>query len=139
MTEQTDIGKNGAPTEEKSEKTEEIPTWDWSKARMSDEDLKEFVLDYCDRRIFTDQHITSGRVRDVGMVFMVLGLGAGAGMRKEDIDQVGLIWEHMSKAGPRAINGMPTFLSARLMHKDDWERARKAIKRELDRRKEIEV
>jgi hypothetical protein len=59
--------------------------------------------------------------------------------RKEFTQQIGVLWEWMSKAGPRAINGYPTFFSVRLLHRDDWERARKAIIREQKRREDIEV
>ena len=59
--------------------------------------------------------------------------------RLDKLDQLGVIYEWMSKAGPRAINGMPTFFSCRLMHKEDWERARQAIAREQERRENIEV
>ena len=50
---------------------------------------------------------------------------------------VGTIWEHMSKRGPIDANGMPTFLSAHIMHIDDWRRAVDAITAEQERRKNI--
>lgn len=53
--------------------------------------------------------------------------------------QIGVLWEWMSKAGPRAINGYPIFMSMRVMHRDDWSRAVGAIQREEKRREDIEV
>jgi hypothetical protein len=41
--------------------------------------------------------------------------------------------------GGRAINGFPMLGSCSLLHREDWELVRKAIDRELDRQKEIEL
>lgn len=61
--------------------------------------------------------------------------------RKSDEDwaSVGIFYEYLDKAGPRSVNGWPSFLSMRLMHVDDWERCRKAIVREQERQERIEV
>lgn len=110
---------------------------DWSTARMSDEDLKKFVLDYCAGHIFTNldmmgnEHLT--RVVFIPLAFLKKPYSP------ESVAQVGLVWEHMSEAGPRAINGLPTFMSVRFMHKDDWSRARLAIIKEVERQKNIEL
>jgi hypothetical protein len=52
---------------------------------------------------------------------------------------LGVIWEWMDKAGPRAINGYPIFFSCRIMHAEDWNRAKRAIIREQERRGTIEI
>lgn len=52
---------------------------------------------------------------------------------------LGLFWEWMSAAGPRSVNGYPIFFSCRIMHTEDWERARRAIIREQERRESIEL
>lgn len=51
-------------------------------------------------------------------------------------DDVGTIWEYYNKAGARSINGYPCFFSLHVMCKKDWEKAIKAIRRELERRRE---
>jgi hypothetical protein len=61
------------------------------------------------------------------------------GLIEEWTQNVGVIWEHLNVAGPIAVNGHPTFFSFHIMHKEDWERAFKAIKREEKRRKSIEI
>ena len=53
------------------------------------------------------------------MVFMPVILGAFADMSKEDIDNIGLIYEYMDKAGPRSINGMPIFMTCRTIKKTE--------------------
>ena len=47
---------------------------------------------------------------------------------------LGVVYEHMSAAGPRAINGYPMFMSLRLMHREDWKLAFDAYKKEVARR-----
>ena len=100
--------------------------------RMKEGDLAQFVIDYCDGKVFISLDVKGDHL--LPMVFMVVALGAFSEWKEEDIADIGILWEFWSKAGPRAINGYPMFTSAHYMHKDDWERARKAILRELDRR-----
>jgi hypothetical protein len=93
--------------------------------------LTQFVLNVCDRVVFTSAQILEPEM--VCMVFMPLMLGAKV---PED---VGCIWEYMKDAVPRSINGYPSFFSCHFMNKEDWARAHKAIVSELARRKEIKV
>ena len=61
------------------------------------------------------------------------------GFYEQFSSSVGCIWEDISKAGPRGINGYPNFFSFHIMSKPDWERAKVAIDRETQRAKEFEV
>jgi hypothetical protein len=104
--------------------------------RMSDADLRKFVDDFTSDRIFSDRHFPPGTdPGTVSMVFMPLALGALA----DSLNVIGLFWEYTSEALPRGVNGYPTFASVRMMHREDFERARVAIGREIERRKAIEV
>ena len=40
---------------------------------------------------------------------------------------VGVVWEYLNKSLPRGVNGNPMFMSCRIMHKEDWKRATKAL------------
>jgi hypothetical protein len=115
----------------------------WATAKQSKvphldrEALKKFVLDFLDGRIFV-----SAEVREMSLlpnIFMPIAFGALAGFTEEDTKEVGLIWEYLDRAGPRAINGYPIFSSCRIMHRDDWEKAHAAISKEIDRRKAAEA
>lgn len=46
---------------------------------------------------------------------------------------------HRDAIGQRGINGFPMLGMCSLLHREDWELVRKAIDRELDRQKEIEL
>lgn len=126
--------------DEEEPKLEEY--WDEFKerlelARMSDDEIRQFVLDYCDGQLFTSHDVKEPKM--VLSVFMPLALGAFSSYNPESLKQIGLFYEHRSKAGYWAINGCPTFSSVRILHKDDWARAIPAINAELERRKSIPV
>jgi hypothetical protein len=105
--------------------------------RMTEDELREFVQDYLGNRVFTSANCR--RSEDVHMVFMILALGGLDTLTKEAVQEVGIVWEYMSKAAPRSVNGYPCFFSCRLMHRDDWARASAAIKRETDHLKNLQV
>jgi len=58
---------------------------------------------------------------------------------KERAENIGIVWEYMKQANPMGINGMPTFFSMRIMHREDWDRCRKAINRQLEAQRDLEV
>jgi hypothetical protein len=81
------------------------------------EDLKQLAKDIWAGTVFTDRHIQDFNI--VPMVFMPLALGAIGDLSEEDAKDVGMIYEYLSEAGPRSINGYPMFTSCRLLNKDD--------------------
>jgi hypothetical protein len=128
--------------EEKDEDPQLEAYWDEFKenlvlARMTDDEIRQFVLDYCNGQLFTSEDVKEPKM--ILSVFMPLALGGFAAYNPESLKQIGLFYEHMSKAGYWAINGCPTFGSVKILHKDDWTRAIPAINAELERRKTIPV
>lgn len=101
---------------------------------MTDAELRQFVLDYCDGRVFTDRDIPKGMKPT--QIFIVLAFGK---IEKAYLKKVGMVWEHVRRAGPMAVNGCPMFFSAHLMHVEDVKRIAPAVAREMKRRKEIKV
>jgi len=103
---------------------------------MDDADLVKFVLGVCDDKIFTLHHIReSQREQMAPMVFMPLALGAFTGWHPAELEDIGSIWAYYSEAGPRSINGLPMFMTFRVIVKSDWKKACIAIDRENARRK----
>lgn len=96
------------------------------------ERLRTFVIDFCDGKIWTD--LDCQDAEGVRMCFLVLNF-----MEEPIPDDTGRIWEHISRAGPTGVNGMPSFFSCHLMKKDDWERVQPAIAAEMARRKAVKV
>ncbi len=110
-------------------------------ARMSEDEMRAFVLAWCDGKVFSDQHVMQRAPhqweQNMTMVFMPIAFGVCANWTVETVSQLGIVYEYMNKAMPRAINGMPCFMSMHVMHKDDWARCREAIIREEQRRQEM--
>jgi hypothetical protein len=101
---------------------------------MDDNELREFVDDFLSGNIFTSAQVPENE--SLNLIFMPLVLGGGD-MLKPIADDIGCLFEYMSKAFPRSINGYPMFHSFRVMHKDDWKVALKTIKQERVRRQTI--
>jgi len=96
--------------------------------RLSDDELRKFVLDYIANDIFTHFQLGDQAEQMMGMVFMPLSFGALADWTKEEVADIGCIYARISEGTfPRSINGFPIFGSCAFMHKDDWNRARAAI------------
>jgi len=113
---------------------ENVPISD-GPPRMSDDELRAFVDDYVSGRIWVMQ--SAQREEDMALPFLVLQLsGLPDGWKAEN---VGTVWEYMSNAGPRSVNGMPMFFSCHFMHAEDWQRVLKAVTAERDKRSNIEV
>jgi hypothetical protein len=64
---------------------------------------------------------------------------ARGGLGAQYVKDLGIIWEYVDKAGPRAVNGCPMFFSCHLMNREDWGRAYDAIQREAKRRKSFKI
>jgi hypothetical protein len=103
--------------------------------RMTDEELASFVMDFCDGKLFTSHGLSESIFP---MVFMPVALGCFSDWKEAHLKQIGLLWEPLDSKNilPRSINGYPMFTGFRVMRVEDWERASKAINRELGRRQE---
>ncbi|UCC72008.1 MAG: hypothetical protein JSV86_16820 [Gemmatimonadota bacterium] len=114
--------------------------------RMTADEIADFVRRYCDGQIITANDVlhradpsnpeSANARRAVFTTFMPLALGALETWSDERMQQIGTIWEELSKAAPRMINGLPCFFSMRLMHIDDWKTVADLIDAELRRRDE---
>ncbi len=107
--------------------------------RLPEEDVRKFVLDFLAGQIFTSAQVRGGDPTILGMVFMPVFFGTFSAYNPQSLEDIGILWEYMDRAGPRSINGYPIFTSMRVMHRLDWERAKKAIVREQERQKAIEI
>lgn len=92
-----------------------------SVRKKSDKELLEIVKDIHAGRIFTSLQVRSS---DIGMVFMAWMLMNEKTRNDMLLDPPHMLYEFMDKAGPRAVNGYPNFLSFRWLNKPDTERLR---------------
>lgn len=115
---------------------------------MSDENLKDIAKGIYNHEIFTDRHC---RPSDITRVFMVLSFMGPTHPSNDDtsdgkrdnaifdlverdieskyyearVKTIGMIYEYLDKRGPTSINGLPIFMSLRLLNIEDaakvWE------------------
>jgi hypothetical protein len=81
---------------------------------MSEPERRQLALDIMDGKVFGSWNLDPDEARNViGMIFLPLSLGANVPKG------VAHIYEYLSQAGPRAINGNPIFMSFRVLLKED--------------------
>lgn len=101
--------------------------------RMSDDKIKELAQDLYKGIIFTNMHVKNPE--DVPRVFVPMMM-----LDKEQIEEFnknppGMIYEYMDQAGHLGINGMPMFMSFRMLNQED---TGKVIKKYNEIKKAIE-
>jgi hypothetical protein len=115
----------------------------WSWKIQKDEDLKKIAKDLYNNLIFTDRQCKENNLLMVFMPLMFMAPSAPnlsedisknrdskiytlleADIEKkyymEYIKDIGMIYEYISEAGPRSINGNPIFTSFKLLSKTDF-------------------
>lgn len=101
----------------------------------SDEEIKQLALDVMADKVFTSLHIREGEMaRMLPSIFMPLIFLEGSEGGAEFLErlksgEITLIYEYLSKAGPRAINGYPSFLSMCCLNRADHEALSNMLKK----------
>lgn len=107
-----DTGKEENNVEDKTVLKEEP-----SFREYSPQELKNLAIGLMAGTIFSSMSIKDNDVDLLGVIFMPIYFGLFAEQTfYEEIKDVGLIYEKMSNAGPRCVNGYPTFFSCELLH-----------------------
>lgn len=89
----------------------------FSYSHMTDDEIKRIAEDMYRGLIFTDRHIRNPE--DINSVFMPLALLGGEQFEEFKKNPPGMIYEYIDKAGNMAINGMPIFMSFRMVSQED--------------------
>ena len=82
--------------------------------------LKDIAIQLYDGHIFCNLQIQ--HMKEIGMVFMPLLFDALKDWKKEEIKNIGLVYEYISKAYPTSINGMPCFGSCAFLSVEETNR-----------------
>lgn len=85
--------------------------------QLTDEEIKKLADDMYKGLVFTDRHMQNPD--DISGVFMPLALLEKEQMEELKVEDPGMIYEYMDKAGPMSINGMPMFCSFRFLSQED--------------------
>lgn len=86
---------------------------------QSPESLRSLAKDIATNLVFVNQMIRSNDQSLLGMIFMPLALGALSKYNPASLDNIGMVYEYFSKAGPRSVNGYPMFTSCLFLNKHD--------------------
>lgn len=100
------------------------------------EDLVKIAQDLSEGKIYTDLHAQDSGV-SLQMIFMPLAFGGLGDWSKEELEQIGVIFEHMDKAGPMAVNGQPGFMSFQILNVEDTKFVFDAAKKIEDSKKAV--
>lgn len=82
---------------------------------MTTEEAKQIALDIFSNKIFHSEMIPPHDIHMVKCVFMPLALMNKKQMQELATSNVKLFYEYYDKAGPRSINGYPTFMSMHML------------------------
>ena len=88
----------------------------------NDAELRQLALDMMGGSIFTDRHINPNDKDVLPSIFMPLFFMNKEQLAEFEARDVNMIYEHMSKAESRSINGYPIFMSFQFLDKEDTER-----------------
>jgi hypothetical protein len=86
--------------------------------KKTDSELKQIASDMYEGKIFSSLNLGDKLEEALPIVFMPMMFGALSERTKERAD-VGLIYEYISEAAPRSINGFPVFFSLKILNDED--------------------
>lgn len=110
--------------------------WDWNYNRLDDDKLKQIAKDMYNNVIFSSLFLTEHDQHLITSIFTAFAF-IGPGMDGEDnrervigavleqehyenwVKEIGMIYENMSEALPRGINGYPMFMSCKFLDRKD--------------------
>jgi len=128
MTDQPSLFEE-SPQEETTPRSPKFP-------EMTITEKNRLARDIATEKVFMDIFVRKEDAHHLATIFIPMGLMSWDGWTEEDKAQLGGVYEYMSEASPRSINGYPSFFSCKLLHKDDrmyvLEKARE-IRKLLDR------
>lgn len=98
----------------------------------TDREVKELARDWMEGRIYTSDDLRRDRpnasAMELGMTFMPIALAKQTQLDEMRAADITLLYEYMTKAEPRSINGRPIFFSVRYLNRTDHQRLYEAAK-----------
>jgi hypothetical protein len=97
------------------------------KVPKTDAELRQLAMDIVENKVFTDRHLNENEASMLGQVFMPI-IFMSEEQTKKVFEDVGMVYEYYSEAGPRGINGLPVFMTVRFLSSDESNRIAPMIK-----------
>ena len=88
----------------------------------TDKELKQLALDIHTGQVFTDRAVPKHDVHLIRNIFMPLAFLDKSQVEHLQAIGVNLIYEYLDKAGPRSVNGYPSFFSFQILDSTDFEK-----------------
>jgi hypothetical protein len=88
----------------------------------TDAEIKELALQLYRGEIFTSMQIPEESMQLLGSIFMPLIFLDAIAQKQLIVNGAFSFYEFISEAGPRSINGFPSFISMRYLNKEDTRR-----------------
>jgi hypothetical protein len=95
--------------------------------RKSDDEIKQLALDVALGKVFGSWMLD--HEDEASMCFVVLMLCGPREHAQLRAAGVTAVYEYLDKAGPRTVNGLPSFLSMQLLNQEDQGRLAGAVRR----------
>lgn len=93
--------------------------------QYTDKQLRALAVDALNNNVFTSDQIPEHSLNLTRNVFMPVLFGALEDAREQGIT---MLYEDMSEAGPRAVNGLPMFMSCKCMNFVDHSRFHELVR-----------
>lgn len=103
----------------------------------TDEEIRKLALDIVEGQVFGSWMVLPTETHVIGSVFMVLALSGKEYAESLARRKVVHVYEYLDKAGPRTINGYPTFMSHHELTEDDIDKLQPLLERLQKQRKEF--
>lgn len=87
----------------------------------TEQELRKLAMDIKAGAVFTSGHIPQGEEHMMSSVFMPLAFMNEEQHKNLLEKKPGMIYEHLSKAGERSVNGYPIFMSFEIVTEEEYE------------------
>ena len=89
---------------------------------MEDKELKKLAIDIVENKVFGTFHMNKCEIANMGMIFMPLLFMSDEQKQELSNNKAVHFYEYLTEAGPRSVNGFPTFMSVRNIVEKDWKK-----------------
>jgi hypothetical protein len=88
----------------------------------TEQELRQLAVDIKGGSVFTSNHVPQGEEHMLGSIFMPL-VFMDEQQHKDFMEQKpSMVYEHLSEAGPRSVNGYPIFMSMKFLVEAEYDK-----------------
>lgn len=99
-----------------------------ARVAKTDEEIKAIAKDIVLGNVFSTLALPPSDLSMINIIFMPITFGAFAGYTREQLDEIGSIYEYLSEALPTGVNGYPIFGSMQILSTEETDKLRHFIR-----------